>query len=58
MGRTEGEVLARFLEIIDNKWLALHGYEERITVKYVGRRDDAPADGDPVHKIEKRSHPC
>lgn len=40
--KAEGDALARFLELIDNKWLAQHGCEERVTVRYVGPRDDVP----------------
>lgn len=37
--KSEADTLARFLEMIDNKWLALHGSDERVTVRYVGPRE-------------------
>lgn len=37
--KLEGDALARILEMIDNKWLALHGSDEQVTVRYVGPRE-------------------
>ena len=44
MTKAEGDALAKFVEFIDNKWLELHGYEERVAVRCLGFRDAVPAD--------------
>lgn len=42
MAKTEGELLAQFLEFIDNEWLAMQGCEDRVKVRCLGPREDKP----------------